>query len=312
MKTFTGWEYILIDAANAFGKDKLTFEKRLEWTNSVLPDMESLAEQADSKPLFVKAVMAIRKAQKGIPTGHLVAMDAVCSGVQIMSALTGCISGARATGLVDPDVRADAYSELTKEMQKILGPAFTVSRQKAKDALMKAMYGSKAEPIAIFGEGTPELNAFYKAAYTVAPGAWGLLQELLASWQPMALSHEWKLPDGFDAKVKVMQVVETRVEVDELNHSTFTYQYKENVGSKKGLSNAANVIHSIDAYVLRCIHRRCNYDLDVVQFAEELIEAELVKRNLGIDAPGNRENKELSYYVDQYRRSGIADVVILP
>ena len=80
MKCFTGYQYLLIDAANAFGKDKLTFEKRLEWANSVLPDMESLAEQADSKPLFIKAVMAIRKAQKGLPTGHLVGFDAVCSG----------------------------------------------------------------------------------------------------------------------------------------------------------------------------------------------------------------------------------------
>ena len=228
--------------------------------------------------------------------------------VQLMSALTGCVRGATATGLVDPDVRADAYSELTKEMQKILGPGFTVSRQKAKDALMKAMYGSKAEPLAIFGEGTPELNAFYKAAYTVAPGAWGLLQELLASWQPMALSHEWKLPDGFDAKVKVMQVIETRVEVDELDHATFTYQYKENVGSKKGLSNAANVIHSIDAYVLRCIHRRCNYDLEMVQNAYRMVQSSMNhQENVTLDITG-----KVSYYIEQYERSGIADVVILP
>lgn len=312
MKTFTGWEYLLIDAANAFGKDKLTFEKRIEWATAHLQELESLAEQADSKPLFIKAVMAIRKAQKGIPTGHLVGFDAVCSGIQIMSALTGCVSGATATGLVNPDVRADAYTELTKEMQKLLGPGFNVSRADAKDALMKSFYGSRTEPIAIFGVGTPELNAFYKAAYVVAPGAWGLLQELLASWKPMALSHEWKLPDGFDAKVRVMQTVETRIEVDELDHATFTYQYKENLGSAKGLSNVANVVHSIDAYLLRCIHRRCNYDEIAVMFASDLIGVEINKRALGMGGKWANVDNKLPYYLEQYDRSGIADVVILP
>jgi len=81
---------------------------------------------------------------------------------------------------------------------------------------MKSFYGSKAVPKELFGEDTPELNAFYKAAHQVAPGAWELLQDLLASWQPYTLSHEWKLPDGFDAKVKVMAKREARIEVDEL------------------------------------------------------------------------------------------------
>lgn len=43
-----------------------------------------------------------------------------------------------------------------------------------------AFYGSKAKPKEIFGEDTPELNAFYQAAQQVAPGAWELLQDLLA------------------------------------------------------------------------------------------------------------------------------------
>ena len=231
--------------------------------------------------------------------------------VQIMSALTGCISGARATGLVDPDVRSDAYTEVTEAMKKILGTSVSVTRQQAKDALMKSFYGSKAEPIKIFGEDTPELSAFYQAATTVAPGAWGLLQELLASWNPMALVHSWKLPDGFDARVKVMETVEARIEIDELAHSTFSYQYQENVGKKKGLSNAANVVHSIDAYVLRCVHRRCNYDLGMVTNAALMMEEELAKRKLFVQGLRGEVSEKVTYYVAQYERSGIADVVIL-
>ncbi len=311
MKNYSGYQWLLIDIANQFGLDKEVFEKRIEWATENLSVLESLADQADTKPLYMKAVMALRKAQQGIPTGHLVGVDAVCSGVQIMSVLTGCVSGAKATGLVDPNVRADAYTEVTKVMKDILGTSVNVSRADAKAALMTTMYGSKAKPKEIFGEDTPELDAFYAAAFKVAPGAWELLQDLLASWKPFALSHQWKLPDGFDVKVKVMVKKDARVEVDELDHATFTYEFYENQGIEKGLSNVANVVHSVDAYILRCIQRRCNYDFDTVEKVAQIIEMELIGRSLGngVCLP---TNSRISYYIDQYERSGVADVVIIP
>lgn len=239
MKKYSGWEYLLIDVANQYGHDKMTFEDRIKWATNNLNNLEQLADQAETKPLYAKAVMAIRKAQQGIPTGHLVGLDACCSGIQIMSALTGCVSGAEATGMVNPDERADAYTKVTKTMEGILGSAVDISRSNAKDATMHSFYGSKKSPKNIFGENTPELNAFYEAAHTVAPGAWELLQDLLASWNPYALSHSWKLPDGFDARVKVMKKKTARIEVDELDHSSFTYEFYENEGAKSGLSNVA-------------------------------------------------------------------------
>lgn len=316
MKTFTGWEYLLIDAANQYGLDKLLFEERIQWATEHLDELEALADQADVKPMYLKAVQAIRKAQKGLPTGHLVGLDATCSGIQIMSAITGCVAGATSTGLVDPDKRADAYTYTTEVMNEVLhseGLSVDISRKQAKAALMTSFYGSKAQPIEIFGEDTPELNAFYQAAVKVAPGAWELLQDLLASWQPYALYHAWKLPDGYDAKVKVMEKQEARIEVDELDHATFTYEFYENVGSKKGLSNAANVVHSIDAYVLRSIHRRCNYDPEVLACAMEAMESELELRDQGITLQMvTPAQGKLGYYIEQYERSGMADVVIFP
>lgn len=318
MQTFTGWEYMLIDLANQYGHDKMLFEERIEWATNNLktPHMlETFIGSAENKPLFIKAVMAIRKVQRGEPTGHVIGLDAVCSGIQIMSALTGCIKGARATGLIDPNRRADAYSELQTLMQQELGTGFTVVRKAAKEALMTMYYGSKAKPIEIFGKDTPELNAFYMAAFNMAPGAWEVLQDLLASWQPYALVHEWKLPDGFDARVKVMKKIDgddsrSKIEVDELGHATFTYEYYINEGSKNGLSNVANVVHSVDAYVLRSMHRRCNYDVDTVEIAAAYI-AEALQIRAVFDATDKAEGK-LEYYIQQYERSGMPDIVILP
>ena len=312
MQHFTGYQYLLIDIANAFGLDKMLFEERIQWATEHLGELESLADKAETKPLYLKAVQALRKAQKGIPSGHLVGFDACCSGVQLMSVMTGCIAGATATGLVNPNVRADAYAFTTEAMNEILGGGLTVSRKKAKEALMTVMYGSKAKPIEIFGEDTPELDAFYQAAFKVAPGAWDLLQDLLASWQPWAKVHQWKLPDGFDAKVKVMSKKSVRIEIDELDHATFTYEFYENEGSKSGLSNAANVVHSVDAYVLRSMHRRCNYDTDAVLLAYEAILSELDLRIQGYTDMVAGAKEKLAYYIQQYERSGMADVVILP
>ena len=314
MRSYTGYEWLLIDACNQWGGDKLRFEERIQWAEANLQNLENLADQAETKPLYIKAVMAIRKAQKGLPTGHMVAVDGVCSGAQLMSVLTGCVAGATATGLVDPDRRADAYTQLTDEMNKILGGVLSVSRKDAKQALMTTLYGSKKTPETIFGKDTPEYKAFYQALKIVAPGAWALLQILLNSWNSYALFHAWKLPDGYDARVKVMEKKQVRIEVDELDHASFTYQFYENQGSKKGLSNAANVVHSCDAYALREMHRRCNYDKGVITQAHEAIEATLNQRKLGLAQPSEatEAHGKVAYYMEQYRRSTLASAVILP
>lgn len=311
MKKFTGFEYLLIDAASQFGLDKLTFEKRIEWAKANMDKLETLQSDADTKtaPLYAKAVLAIRKAQQRIPTGHMVGVDASASGIQLMSVLTGCQAGAENTGLIDPNKRADIYTQTTEIMNIILGGVgLNVERKDAKGALMTAYYGSRQIPKDIFGEDTQELTAFYVAMAQVAPGAWELLQLLLQAWKPFALVHEWKLPDGYDARVKVMTKKRPRIEVQELGGASFTYEYYENEGTKTGVSLAANVIHSCDAYVLREMHRRCNYDLDMVQHVSGLITDALKD----YQSKPMKEGDKLGYYIDQYNRSTLASTVILP
>lgn len=318
MKFFTAFEYLCIDVANQFGLDKKLFEERIEWAQNNIDKLEELADQAETKPLYHKAVMAIRKVQQGKPTGHMVGLDASCSGIQIMSAMTGCWAGAEATNLVDPTKRNDAYSMCTENMNQALKAQFLsvqVPRGKAKQALMTSFYASKAKPIEIFGEDTAELATFYEAAVKLAPGAWELLQDLKAAWQSFNLVHEWDLPDGFHARIKVMERVETRVEVDELDHASFTYIYYVNQGQKKGISLPANVTHSVDAFVLREMHRRCNYDPLVLFFAHEAIQQELDLRDqrLTSDIPVDDEcSLKLKYYIELFEATKQPTTAILP
>lgn len=316
MKTFSAFEWLLIDIGTQWGLDKDVFEVRLEWAKEHFNELETLGDskQWKEKPLYIKAVMALRKVQQGLPTGHMIGCDSTASGVQIMSAVTGCHAGALATGLIDPEVRADVYTSSTAVMNETLnkkGLSVTVSRPNMKDCVMHSFYGGTKTPETIFGEGTEELECFYQTMEKVAPGAWELRKDLLEAWQPYALSHEWQLPDGFEAKVKVMQKVLTeggnlpRIEIDELDHHQFGYTYYENKGSKKGLSLVSNCIHSIDGYIVRTMHRKCNYDPVVVKTAYVAICNAI---NRGKTNPTDK----VRYYIKQYERSSVADVVILP
>lgn len=243
MEMFTGVEYLKLDIANSFGLDKALFAERLAWVNQHLHELEDLWEQADEPMLYISGVMALREAQADMPIGHLVAFDACSSGLQLMAVMGGCLVTARNTGLVDPMVRSDIYTQCTQEMQQrvTLKP---VDRKEVKQALMTRFYGSVANPKAIFGEDTPELAAFYAATQAVAPGPSDLMQDMLNAWQDGALEHRWTLPDGFVVHVKVMQQKLVKFEVDELNHATFSHIVYVNEGEKKGISLPANIVHS--------------------------------------------------------------------
>lgn len=312
MQTFTGFEYLLIDVANAFGLDKEIYDERLKWAFENFEVLEELAEQADDFYLYVKAVEEIRKAQRGEASGHLIGFDAVCSGIQILSAMTGCETGGAATGLVDTGKRPDAYTDCTTIMQRFI-PWFTMDeRKRVKNAVMTHVYGSFFEPVKEFGMGSEEHKAFLRAVMILAPAAEEMRGYLADSWDSQALYHAWKLPDGFDVKVKVMAEKEARIEVDELNHSTFTYYYEENESQEKGVSNIANMTHSVDAYLVRTIQRRCNYDRPLMEQVYDILTTEALRRYSTGVQPTAILHGEIKYYVEQYKRSTLADVVICP
>ena len=272
-KKYLPIDYICIDLANCYGLDKLLFEDRIKWVKDNFNYLEDFIEVAENKPQYIKALHALRETMLGNPTGHLIGLDASCSGIQLMSVMTGCIKGADATGLVSQK-RADAYTDVTTEMNSILKlkglSSIEVKRDDIKRCVMTAGYGSTLVPKEVFGEGDL-LTTFYQAASAVAKGAFELMPALLDSWQKDALSHNWVMPDNFHVNIKVMQTKETRIEVDELDHATFTTYVKINKGSEKGLANVANLTHSVDSYVLRSLVRRASFDVCKVNEAVKLI-----------------------------------------
>ena len=202
-------------------------------------------------------------------------------------------------------------------MASILGKHLDNERKRVKNAVMTSLYGSEKQPKLEFGEDTEELNAFFTAMEQLAPGPVRLLTALLASWQPNALKHEWTLPDGFKSVVKVMQKVKQRIEIDELGGAQMTYEYYENQPVPKDKKNAANVIHSVDGYILRTLIRRCNHDAEAVKLFHEALGKELLIRTL----EDRKDPSSIKVHsvaglrtlrlVELYHRTGIADTRIM-
>lgn len=309
MKEYLPLDYLCIDIGNHFGLDKLLFEDRIQWVKDNYDQLEQLADKADVKPLYMKAVHELRNVVAGKETGHIVQLDATCSGIQLLSAMAGCVRGADATGLVSHK-RADAYTDVTREMNKILQlrgmSAIVVPRADVKRAMMTSVYGSTAVPKEVFGEGDL-LNVFYSAVAVVAPAAFELMTALLHTWQPYALQHSWVMPDNHHVMIKVLEQKETRIEVDELNHATFTTYVTINQGTEKGVANVANVTHSVDAYVLRSVIRRASFDVKKVKEAYQLLNS-----SLSIDADATEPcDDALQTMLDIYKYSAMLDVSII-
>ena len=261
MKSYTPLEYLQIDLANHYGLDQLQFEERIEWAEQEGGAyLEDFVHQAKDSFRYQASLMAYRDAQAGKSIGYLVGLDAAASGIAILGALSGCHVTAANTGIIGPK-RKDIYGICTNVMSGMLGAEIEIPRPEVKGALMPSYYGSKAQPKEVFGEDTPELCAFLDAAKEVAPGADMLKNILLMSWQPYALKHSWIMPDGFHVHIPVLQTMETKLEIDELDHTSIKMLYEDNIGTETGLSLVANFTHSCDAYMIREVARRCDFDI---------------------------------------------------
>ena len=117
---------IRFNAATCFGLDKLPHIGRIKWTKDNLHDLLAVARDPYSNLLWTEAeepagflascFELLDYEENGF--GHVsrlpVAVDATCSGLQILSALSRDEVGGRSVNLTDEDIRYDIYSEVAE------------------------------------------------------------------------------------------------------------------------------------------------------------------------------------------------------
>ena len=248
---FTGIEYIKIAAANEFGKDKLSWQDRIYWFDYNLSNLTSLVSKAANPFLYTKAINAYGNAVLGKPTGYIMSLDATASGLQIMACLSGCLKTAAAVNLINNGTREDVYTKVGDGMNLLLDPSDHVTRGDVKKPVMTHYYNKSRQA----GLSENQENAFNAVLNCSFSGAEDVMNIINECWDNSALYHKWAMPDGHVSKVKVTEAMDTRIEVDELDHTTFTYRYTSNQPSSRHTSLCPNYIHSLDAWVARMMIR---------------------------------------------------------
>ena len=274
---FSPLEWLMIDIANQYGMDKRPFNERIAFVvnNRASLGSTQFINEADKPLLYKKALRALEDAEKGNPTGFMLALDATCSGGQIMAALMGCTATAKITNLINSGKVEDLYTQIIDVMNQYLDPKDHIlvkkdpsnpsarTRDDIKKAVIPVFYGSKKAPSRVFGDNKNQLEAFWEALDVLIPGVMECLQLILNCWDSDALYHEWTLPDGHVAHVKVYVPHERMI-----TSSTLDFKYVQrayiNDASGYGMSLPANVVHSIDGYVVREMVRRAyEQDFDI-------------------------------------------------
>jgi DNA-directed RNA polymerase len=257
MQEFTGTEYVKIDIANQFGLDRLKWNDRLHWVNDNRNDLRELTNNAESPIMMSKAVRALENIEKGIPINHMVGLDATASGVQIMAAMSGCLSSARTVNLINTGEREDLYSWVAEQMAESCG--MKVNRKLVKKPTMTYFYGSHAQPRdTLGGENSKMYTAFINTMQHTLKGPAMLMELFLSLWNPRAKEYMWAMPDGHVVRVPVIETVEKGMEIDEAGHLRYTHRTAIQRPIAKGRALAANIVHSVDAWICREMVRKAD------------------------------------------------------
>ena len=245
--TTEGLYWLKVDIANQYGLDKLpTFDDRVAWVDQHIDHLEGLVDdiKEKNKPLYLKAVYALRDHQAGLPISHLAGLDAVFSGGQLWGVLTNCRKTCETVGLLG-NTCIDPYMRLGDHLKG------AYSRDDLKYSIMPHFYGSSVRPEEIFQD---DIDVFLDLMASEMPGAEEGRNLLIEGWNPEALEHRWTMPDGFEVIIPVMEKVEHRVTC--LDGSSFTHVLNTNKPVKHSVSLPANVIQSFDGYIVREMRRR--------------------------------------------------------
>lgn len=300
MHKFTGLEYIKIAIANGYGLDKKSWTERINWVDANRPNLLSMAQsgKADEPCLMLGAIKALEKAEQGFSTGYPVSLDATSSGLQILSVLTCCEKSAKLCNVINTGRREDAYALVYHHMLDRIGSSEQIKREHVKKAVMTSLYGSEAMPKKVFGEGQ-YYEQFQKSMAELAPGAWELNKFFLDCWDASKNEYSWILPDNFHVHCKVEAKVS---ETFNLFGGYYSAVKTIQTPTKNGRFLSANTVHSLDAFILREIIRRSNYDVNHVEYISIMKPEKVIE---------NQKTQMVRTLLSLYEQSGFLSARIL-
>jgi DNA-directed RNA polymerase len=281
--------WLAFQVATTWGLDKAAMDERQAWVSQNHDLISRIAKdplgnlqewsQAEEPWCFLAAcvdfndcVIEKTRTTSGLP----VSIDATCSGLQHLSALTGDLSAAQMVNVVPTPKPTDAYAVVANKAKEFLPEPYhpLMNRKVTKRTVMTTPYGVtinsargyiRAELPKTFPDGSPvELKLVVKAIYqqaipAVIPGpirAMGYIQRAaLAHLDSGSPYVKWVTPSGFTVIQDSRQPETERINTKLLGSRVVTHVHKpwhelsiDRAGHRGG--SAPNLVHSLDSALL--------------------------------------------------------------
>lgn len=292
MKKLTAFEYSLKTLSNhAFkGSDKETLEVQVALGKKLLPmlpslsTMEGVKEFSQSHILEASNVRGVMSLSKDILNNQFgwVPLDTASSQSLITSAITRDNECLNKIFHLDTNLPSDIYTTIGEEIRATFNLG-DIPRKVIKKALMAWGYGGYSHLCQLCDIKQDVLNTvmFDIAKSLGFTGIFTMRQACLDAWDEDALEHRWELPDGYE----IHQVITQDTFARDMMTGEYIYPAKRVEitlnGKQRGIdcrwskigtrnqkesgtrSIGANLIHSLDAFLMRELVRRCKQDFTI-------------------------------------------------
>jgi DNA-directed RNA polymerase len=289
--------WLSFQVATTYGLDKATMDDRQAWAASnhdlisrIAKDpLNTLQEwsQVEEPWCFLAAcveyndcVIEQTRSTSGLP----VSVDATCSGLQHLSALTRDLSAAEMVNVVPTPKPTDAYAVVAEKAKEFLPEIYhpLINRKVTKRTVMTTPYGVtmnsargyiREELPRTFEDGSPvELKlvtraVFQEAIPAVIPGpirAMGYIQRTALEHIDRGNEHvKWITPSGFtvyqDRRATESERINTKLLGSRVVTSVFKPwdQLSVDRSAHRG-GSAPNLVHSLDAALLHLTFAKCD------------------------------------------------------
>jgi DNA-directed RNA polymerase len=298
--TKKGMEWIKFQLATTYGLDKATMQERLEWVDKgenrelvhrVWSDpIGNIAdwENADEPWLFLAACNEWYELyyEHRFHTHLPVAVDATCSGLQILAGLSKDASTARMVNVIGSEKPQDAYAVIASHSMDAIPDRLKPhwDRKVTKRCVMTIQYNAKPfsnrsyirdafkekEVDVTKEELTQCVQAVRTAMNEVVPGAMSVMkwieQEIARTIKSGADEIRWTTPSGFIVKQRLMKTAKTRIESQLMGSVRISISGAEIGVDLKHHKNATapNLIHSLDASLLHLATTSTNFPIALI------------------------------------------------
>ncbi len=295
-----GMEWIKFQLATTYGLDKATMQERLDWIENgenrelvhrVWSDpIGNIAdwENANEPWLFLAACVEWYELyyEHKYETHLPVAVDATCSGLQILAGLAKDASTARMVNVIGSEKPQDAYATIASRSVEAIPDRLKPhwDRKVTKRCVMTIPYNAKPFSNRSYirdafkekgvdvdkEELTQCVQAVRAAMNIVVPGAMRVMKwietEIARAIRAGADEIRWTTPSGFNVKQRLMKRKSTVIKTQLMGRCEVHVAGAENGVDLKHHKNATapNLIHSLDASLLHMSVMNFNTPIAVI------------------------------------------------